>query len=95
MGRMDALALIMSIFLDKDTARAILLVYPFNLIGDDLCSFVLGNPAVFALALVFWMLSAFRILVNPDQGSLDPVGRIGTLFVGKREGGWLRFEVGC
>ena len=90
-GSMDGLVLAVAVALRKDGQRAVFLVDPLDLAGDDVGGFVPGEPHVLALATVLRVALAVGIPVHALHGELDPVGREGALLVGQRERGRQRF----
>ena len=80
--RVDGLALAVAVALDQDRRRAVLLVDPGDLLGDDVRRLVPGDADVLALAAVLRVPLAVGIPVDALERVLDAVGGVGALLVG-------------
>ncbi len=90
--RMHHLALTMAVLLNEDGQRTVRVADACNLVGDDLRSLLPGDAHELALAAILRVALALRIPVDPLQRELDPVRRIGALFVGQTPGSRDRLE---
>ncbi len=79
-GGVDSLVLAVSVTLGEDGERAVLLVDPGDLRGDDVDRFVPGEAHVLALATVL-RVAPPSDPVHALHGELDPVGGKGPLLV--------------
>jgi hypothetical protein len=82
-GRIQGLALPVSVTLQKDGIDAVGLVHPPDFAGDELAGLIPGDALVFTFAPVVGIAVAVGIPVHPLEGVLDPVRGVDAFFVGQ------------
>jgi hypothetical protein len=82
-GRIQGLALPVSVTLQEDGIDAVGLVHPPDFAGDELAGLFPGDALVFTFAPVVGIAVAVGIPVHPLEGVLDPVRGVDAFFVGQ------------